>query len=164
MFKDLAEKKVWLVYGEGKAPRDLDGNIIDGSNGSYWTRAEAEAAVAKNEDLRGVGISFKNSGFRGIDLDSCINEEGVVTSWAREVIEQVGGLVDISMSGKGLKVIVRDDTDLGQAYIKSTVWDGEEILGMSDRALVMHEGRLMGELPREALSEESIMRLATGAA
>jgi len=40
----------------------------------------------------------------------------------------------------------------------------EEILGMSDRALVMHEGRLMGELPREALSEESIMRLATGAA
>ncbi len=131
MFKDLAEKKVWLTYGEGKAPRDLDGNIIDGSNGSYWTRAEAEAAVADNESLRGVGISFKNSGFRGIDLDSCINEEGVVASWAREVIEQVGGLVDISMSGKGLKVVVRDDTDLGQAYIKSTIWDGEEILGMS---------------------------------
>lgn len=38
----------------------------------------------------------------------------------------------------------------------------EEILGMSDRTLVMHEGRLTGELPRSALSEENVMRLATG--
>jgi ribose transport system ATP-binding protein len=40
--------------------------------------------------------------------------------------------------------------------------DLEEILGMSDRVLVLHEGRLAGELPREVLSEEAIMRLATG--
>jgi ribose transport system ATP-binding protein len=38
----------------------------------------------------------------------------------------------------------------------------EEILGMSDRALVMHEGRITGELSREELSEEAVMRLATG--
>ncbi len=38
----------------------------------------------------------------------------------------------------------------------------EEILGMSDRALVMHEGRLAGELARGELSEEAIMHLATG--
>ncbi len=38
----------------------------------------------------------------------------------------------------------------------------EEILGMSDRVLVMHEGRLSGELPRAELSEEAIMHLATG--
>jgi ribose transport system ATP-binding protein len=38
----------------------------------------------------------------------------------------------------------------------------EEVLRMSDRALVMHEGRLAGELSREQLSEEAIMRLATG--
>ena len=38
----------------------------------------------------------------------------------------------------------------------------EEILGMSDRTIVMHEGRITGELSREELSEESIMQLATG--
>ncbi|MCB1079428.1 MAG: sugar ABC transporter ATP-binding protein, partial [Verrucomicrobiae bacterium] len=38
----------------------------------------------------------------------------------------------------------------------------EEILGMSDRTLVMHEGRLTGELSREQLGEEAVMRLATG--
>ncbi|MCI0643018.1 MAG: sugar ABC transporter ATP-binding protein [Gemmataceae bacterium] len=40
--------------------------------------------------------------------------------------------------------------------------DLEEILGMSDRVLVLHEGRLAGELQREQLSEEAVMRLATG--
>ncbi|MFM8469820.1 MAG: sugar ABC transporter ATP-binding protein [Limisphaerales bacterium] len=39
----------------------------------------------------------------------------------------------------------------------------EEILGLSDRVLVMHEGRLTGELRREQLSEEAVMHLATGA-
>ena len=38
----------------------------------------------------------------------------------------------------------------------------EEILGMSDRTLVMHEGQLTGELQRSELSEEAIMQLATG--
>ncbi|MCL4108562.1 UNVERIFIED_CONTAM: hypothetical protein GTU68_022864 [Idotea baltica] len=37
----------------------------------------------------------------------------------------------------------------------------EEVIGMSDRALVMHEGRITGELSRTELTEESIMRLAT---
>jgi ribose transport system ATP-binding protein len=38
----------------------------------------------------------------------------------------------------------------------------EEILGMSDRVLVMHEGHIAGELPRSELSEQAIMHLATG--
>jgi ribose transport system ATP-binding protein len=33
---------------------------------------------------------------------------------------------------------------------------------MSDRALVMHEGRITGELLRSELSEEAVMKLATG--
>jgi ribose transport system ATP-binding protein len=39
-----------------------------------------------------------------------------------------------------------------------------EILGMSDRVLVMHEGRIHGELRGAELSEEAVMRLATGRA
>lgn len=38
----------------------------------------------------------------------------------------------------------------------------EEVLGMADRALVMHEGRIAGELAKNKLSEEAIMQLATG--
>jgi len=35
---------------------------------------------------------------------------------------------------------------------------------MSDRVLVLHEGRLAGELRRDELSEEAVMHLATGGA
>jgi inositol transport system ATP-binding protein len=37
-----------------------------------------------------------------------------------------------------------------------------EIMGMSDRVLVLHEGRLTGEFAREDLDQESIMMCATG--
>jgi ribose transport system ATP-binding protein len=40
--------------------------------------------------------------------------------------------------------------------------DLEEILGMSDRVLVMHERTIAGELARGELTEEAIMRLAVG--
>src|SRR5262249_47157234 len=40
--------------------------------------------------------------------------------------------------------------------------DLEEVLGVSDRVLVLHEGRLAGELGRGELSEEAVMHLATG--
>jgi ABC-type sugar transport system ATPase subunit len=36
-----------------------------------------------------------------------------------------------------------------------------ELIGMSDRIVVFHEGRVAGELSRENFSEEAIMRLAT---
>jgi ribose transport system ATP-binding protein len=38
-----------------------------------------------------------------------------------------------------------------------------EILSIADRILVLHEGRIAGELPGEGSTEESVMRLATGA-
>ena len=38
----------------------------------------------------------------------------------------------------------------------------EEILGLPDRVLVMHQGSITGELARDELSEERIMELATG--
>ncbi len=39
--------------------------------------------------------------------------------------------------------------------------DLPELIGMSDRILVFHEGRISGELQREEFSEEAIMHLAT---
>lgn len=41
--------------------------------------------------------------------------------------------------------------------------DMEEVLGISDRIAVMHEGRITGTLARSEFSEESVMHLATGA-
>jgi rhamnose transport system ATP-binding protein len=42
--------------------------------------------------------------------------------------------------------------------------DLPEVLGMADRVLVMHEGRLTAEIPRAEATEESVMAAATGRA
>jgi rhamnose transport system ATP-binding protein len=42
--------------------------------------------------------------------------------------------------------------------------DLPEILGMADRVLVMHEGRLTAEIPRFEATEETVMAAATGRA
>ncbi|MDA0638519.1 sugar ABC transporter ATP-binding protein [Nonomuraea sp. MCN248] len=42
--------------------------------------------------------------------------------------------------------------------------DLPEVLGMADRVLVMHEGRLTAEIPRAEATEESVMTAATGRA
>ena len=54
------------------------------------------------------------------------------------------------LAGEGLAVL----------FVSS---DMEELLSLADRGLVMHEGRLAGELARDQLSEENVMRLAAGA-
>ena len=51
------------------------------------------------------------------------------------------------------------ESGVGILFVSSEM---EEVLGMSDRTLVMHEGEITGELSRAELSEEAIMHLATG--
>ena len=48
---------------------------------------------------------------------------------------------------------------MGILFVSSEM---EEVLAMADRVLVMHEGRISGELQRGQLSEEAVMKLATG--
>jgi len=51
------------------------------------------------------------------------------------------------------------DRGVGIMMISS---DMEEIIGVSDRVAVMHEGRISGFLERGELSEQSILSLAVG--
>ena len=57
--------------------------------------------------------------------------------------------------------LMRELADRGVAIIMISS-DMEEVLGVSDRIAVMHEGDITGFLPRERFSEKAIMSLATG--
>jgi ribose transport system ATP-binding protein len=68
--------------------------------------------------------------------------------------------VDVGAKGEIYRLMERlAEQGVAILFVSS---DMEEVLGMSDRALVMHEGRLAGELSGDALTEEGVMRLATG--
>ncbi|MCL5103292.1 MAG: sugar ABC transporter ATP-binding protein [Armatimonadetes bacterium] len=57
--------------------------------------------------------------------------------------------------------LVRELADSGVAIIMISS-DMEEIIGLADRVIVMHEDRITGETKRSEMTEEKIMQLATG--
>lgn len=57
--------------------------------------------------------------------------------------------------------LMQDLTEKGVAILMISS-DLEEVLHVSDRVVVMHEGKKTGELTRSEMNEEAIMKLATG--
>ena len=51
----------------------------------------------------------------GIDLDTCIDDEGTVTAWAREIVELMNSYTEVSPSGHGLKIFFTHDQRETQA-------------------------------------------------
>jgi len=59
--------------------------------------------------------------------------------------------------------LIRALSDAGVAVLMISS-DMEEVVGVSDRILVMHEGQISGELGRDQFSEHNVMQLAVGKA
>jgi ribose transport system ATP-binding protein len=57
--------------------------------------------------------------------------------------------------------LMRALSDSGVAVLMISS-DMEEVIGVSDRVAVMHEGHIQGTLDRDRCSEENILRLAVG--
>jgi ribose transport system ATP-binding protein len=123
---------------------------------------EAKAAV---EACKAINIKTPTPEMRAANLSGGNQQKVVLARWltfAPQVLIfdeptrgiDVGAKAEIyqlirKLAGNGVSVIV----------ISSEM---EEVLGISDRIAVMHEGRLTGILQRPQFSEEAVMRLATG--
>jgi ribose transport system ATP-binding protein len=116
----------------------------------------------------------------------CIDELGIATAGPGQIAGTLsGGNQQKVVLGKwlaaGPKVLLLDEptrgVDVGaraEIYARLHELAGaglavvfvsselEEVLALADRALVLHQGALAGELPRERLTEENVMMLATG--
>jgi ribose transport system ATP-binding protein len=68
--------------------------------------------------------------------------------------------IDVGSKSEIYKLI-RNLADSGMAVIMVSS-EMEEVLGLADRILVMHEGKITGELDRTEATEEKIMQFATG--
>lgn len=62
---------------------------------------------------------------------------------------------------KEIYVLMNELAKKGMAIIMISS-EMQELLGMSDRILVMHEGEVMGELSKEEATQEKILELASG--
>ena len=152
-----------------------------------------EMSVKRNIGLPGLRrhqfpLGFRNESREAADTGEMIKDLRIRTPSAEQVVQFLsGGNQQKVVIGKwlalGPRLLLLDEPtrgiDIGakqEIYqlMEELAADGvgilfassemEEVLGMSDRTLVMHEGAITGELSRDELSEEAIMQLATGGA
>jgi predicted P-loop ATPase len=94
-----------------KVPYAPTGRRAKADDPATWgTRAEAEARAKKivNGQGGGIGIQLGDLGegthLCGIDLDSCIAEDGALAAWALEILRTAPTYTERSPSGRGLKL------------------------------------------------------------
>lgn len=131
--------------------------------GMVSKRLENEMALGGIAEL---GIRTTGPGKAAGQLSGGNQQKVVLARWlARNpailILDEPTRGVDVGAKGDIYQLIGQlVSSGVGVLMISS---DLEEVLRLSDRVLVLHEHALAGELARHELSEEAVMRLATGA-
>ena len=110
---EVAQTPQWVLWkeidkGQGKPtkmPIRLDGSPAAVDNPESWSSyIDASNASKYIEEARGVGFVFTpEDEFFGIDLDDCLDENGVVADWAQEIMDAAPTYWEVSPSERGLK-------------------------------------------------------------
>jgi putative DNA primase/helicase len=124
--KLLVEKPQWLVWKFESQPGDkkprkvpyyAGGARRTGEQGSDDDRAQlvsyatAQASAATGR-YSGIGFAFlPGDGLIGIDLDSVIDEDGVFSERARNIIDACGSYTEFSPSRRGVHIFVAGESD-----------------------------------------------------
>jgi hypothetical protein len=95
-----------------KIPKHPKGYGISTTHTAKWCSYEtALAALPTNPTFAGVGYLMTGAdGLVGIDMDKCV-VDGVIASWAQEIVNQVGSYTEISPSGTGLRIFTEGNID-----------------------------------------------------
>ena len=133
-------------------------------SGSLFIRSRAENAVAEEMRER-LGIRC-SSVAQQVRTLSGGNQQKVALAKLLAVkprvlfVDEPTRGVDIGAKAK-IYAILRDLADEGVAVVAISS-ELPELIGISDRILVLHEGRVAGEVSGDSMSEETVMHLASG--
>lgn len=127
---------------------------------------KAELAVG-NEYIRKLGTKAPNAEVLAGNLSGGNQQKVVLAKW----FDTGGDIFIFDEPTRGIDVgakqeiyqIMMDLLKQGKAIIMVSS-DMPEVISMSDRVMVMKDGRLAGELSREEVSEENVLELSIGGA
>lgn len=104
---DLKELPQWVTR-KGKVPiNPHTGYGAKAGDQSTWGTFEQCVTVVK--DYNGIGFEFNDNGIVGVDLDHVINDIGIVTPEALDIVKRLNSYTEISPSGTGLHIFVYGD-------------------------------------------------------
>jgi ABC-type sugar transport system ATPase subunit len=124
---------------------------------------EREAVIARREIER-YRIACRGPATPIATMSGGNQQKVVIARWARLcksvlIMDEPTRGVDVGARAE-IYHIMRELADAGLAILMISS-ELTEVIGMADRVIVMREGRITGELPGRAATEESIMHLAT---
>jgi ribose transport system ATP-binding protein len=127
-------------------------------------QAEREQAEKSRRDL---DIRAPDVGARTGSLSGGNQQKVVLAKWLAMdprvmIFDEPTRGIDVGAKSEIYR-LMRGLADAGVAVLMISS-DMEEVIGVSDRIAVMHEGRISGILDRAECSEENILRLAVGKA
>lgn len=110
--------------------------------------------------LRCAGVDMATGGLSGGNQQKVAIAKLLATRPAVLLMDEPTRGVDVGAKSE-IHHILRElaGQGVGVIVISSEL---PEIIGLCDRALVIHEGRIAGELASEQMSEEALLRLASG--
>ncbi len=123
---------------------------------------EAKAAV---DACKAINIKTPTPEMRAANLSGGNQQKVVLAKWLTFsprvlIFDEPTRGIDVGAKAEIYELIRKLAAEGVSVIVISS--EMEEVLGISDRIAVMHEGRLTGILEREHFSEEAVMRLATG--
>lgn len=113
--EELKERRQWigwryeLVGGKWtKVPHQRTGRKASTTNPDTWNSVANILYKHQHDPRFGVGFVFaEDDPYVGVDLDDCIDEDGVVHQSAQSVIDQLDSFTETSPSGTGVHVFIR---------------------------------------------------------
>jgi ribose transport system ATP-binding protein len=124
--------------------------------------SEARAAEAQRQSLRirAPGVAAGAGTLSGGNQQKVVLGKWLAMRPRAILFDEPTRGVDVGAKGE-IYALMRSLADRGVAVLMISS-DMEEVIGVSDRVAVMHEGRIAGVLPRVEVNEPNILRLATG--
>ena len=131
---------------------------------SYGLLARRQERAVAHKAIREYGIACRGPRTDVATMSGGNQQKVIVARWARTcrsvlILDEPTRGVDIGAKQE----IYRIMHDLADAGIAILMISSElpEIVGIADRAVVMREGRIVGEVSGDAISEEVILGMAT---
>jgi ribose transport system ATP-binding protein len=126
--------------------------------------AAAETAKAA-EMCRTINIKAPSPNVRAANLSGGNQQKVVLAKWLALspkvlIFDEPTRGIDVGAKAE-IYTLIRQLAGQGVSIIAISS-EMEEVLGISDRIAVMHEGKITGMLERPQFSEEAVMHLATG--
>jgi len=130
----------------------------------WLVNGAAERKVA-NEQARRLSIKAPSIDVQAMTLSGGNQQKVVLGKWLSMqprvmFFDEPTRGIDVGAKSE-IYALMRNLADNGVAIVMISS-DMEEVIGVSDRVAVMHEGRISGVLDREQFSEYNMLRLAIG--